>query len=130
MKTVKWHIYTIAVLGIYFTFMVFFALIYPTQADDYSKKLIHGMTIDRAKAAIPYDTYGQRGLRSDGRFVGDRIDWKFPDGSLLHAYFVNTVGLASTEISKSDLWINKINDKVLGFVLLLGIIIFLKHTFR
>lgn len=130
MKTVKWPIYVITALIIYFVIMVFFALIYPTQADDYSKKLTHGMTIDRAKATIPYETYGQRGLRSDGRFVGDRIDWKFSDGSLLHAYFVNTVGLASTEISKSDLWVNKINEKVLGFGLLLGIIIFLKNIFR
>lgn len=110
--------------------LLYFALIHPTQADSYSKKLLHGMTIDRAKAAIPYETYGQRGLRSDGRFVGDRIDWKFSDGSLLHAYFVDTVGLASTEISKSDLWVNKVNEKVLGFGLLLGIIIFLKNIFR
>lgn len=129
MKTPKWPIYAIAAISIYCVVGLYFALIHPTQADYYLKGLSHGMTIDRAKATIPYKAYGERGLRSDGRFVGDRVDWKFSDGSLLHVYFYNSIGLANTEISKSDLWVNKMNEKVLGVGLLFAIVIFLKHIF-
>ena len=129
-KLPPWFKYIIISVVAFLLALIYFAEIHQTQAEIYSRKLVKRMSIEEIKTIIPYKTYGGLGLRSGGRFVGDRIDWKFSDGSLLHVYCYDNYGFSRTEISKSDHWANKALENIISLCILMMIVLFLIKAFN